>query len=119
MPRFVPLVSMKVLVVDDELLERSARGRAVRELCRELRDRDIVVVEATSAEDGRAVLLSDPSLSGVLLQWTMGDEPSVHDKSKALIGLLRSRDARLPVFLMAERQDAATLTMDVMREVTN
>ena len=117
MPRFVPLVSMKVLVVDDELLERSARGRAVRELCRELRDRDIVVVEATSAEDGRAVLLSDPSLSGVLLQWTMGDEPSVHDKSKALIGLLRSRDARLPVFLMAERQDAATLTMDVMREV--
>lgn len=116
MPIFAPLVSMKVLVVDDELAERSARGRALRDLSRDLQDREVAVVEAASVEDGQAVLLSDPSLSGVLLQWTKGDGTSPHAGTKALLRLLRSRNARLPVFLMAERRDADTLTMEVMRE---
>lgn len=107
---------MKLLIVDDELAERSARGRALLELSQELRDRGAVVVEAASTEDGQAVLMSDPSVDCILMQWTNGGGASSHDKAKALIALLRSRNARLPVFLMAERHDAKTLTMDVMRE---
>lgn len=116
MPRYAPLINTKVLFVDDEFAESSARGRALRDLSQELTDNDTTVVMACSFEDGRSVVLSDPSLSCVLLQWTMGGPTADHEKVKSLLGLLRSRDGRLPIFIMAERQDAVTLTMDVMRE---
>ena len=56
------LISMKVLMVDDELTAQTASGRAARALVQELRDRDVAVIEATSDDDGQAVVLSDPSL---------------------------------------------------------
>jgi arginine/lysine/ornithine decarboxylase len=46
----------------------------------------------------------------------MGATTAAHEKAKALLGLVRSRDCRIPIFIMAERQDAATLTTEVMRE---
>jgi hypothetical protein len=54
----------------------------VRALVQELRDREMVVVEATSADDGQAVVLSDPSLQGILLGWTLSDDDaaSLHAK---------------------------------------
>ena len=79
------LIRMKVLMVDDELAAQTASGRAARALAQELRERDVVVVEATSADDGQAVVLSDPSLQGVLLDWTLSDDDAAHDKAKALI----------------------------------
>ncbi len=117
MPHGERLISMKVLMVDDELTEQSASGRASRALAQELRDREVVVVEATSADDGQAVVLSDPSLQGILLDWTLSDDDVAHDKAKALLALIRSRNIHLPIFLMAERDDAASLTAEVMREV--
>jgi arginine/lysine/ornithine decarboxylase len=110
------LISEKVLMIDDELNEQSASGRASRALAQELRGRDVVVVEATSADDGRAVVLSDPSLQGVLLDWTLSDDDAAHDKAKALLALIRSRNAHLPIFLMSERNDATSITAAVMRE---
>ncbi|MBI5879915.1 MAG: arginine decarboxylase [Chloroflexi bacterium] len=109
------LISQKVLMIDDELAEQSASGRASRALAKELRDRSVDVVEATSADDGRAVVLSDPSIQGVLVDWSLSDD-ATHDKARALIALIRSRNVHLPIFLMAERNDADSITADVMRE---
>ncbi len=61
------LINMKILMVDDELAAQTASGRAARALIQELRNRDIAVIEATSDADGQAVVLSDPSLEGILL----------------------------------------------------
>jgi hypothetical protein len=47
------LIRMKALMVDDELAEQTANGRAARALVRELRDRDVIVVEATSPKPGQ------------------------------------------------------------------
>ncbi|MGA2112343.1 MAG: Orn/Lys/Arg decarboxylase N-terminal domain-containing protein [Anaerolineales bacterium] len=110
------LMSMKVLMVDDELTAQTARGRAARALAQELRDRDVAVIEATSADDGQAVVLSDPSLQGILLDWTLGDDDAAHDKARALLALIRGRNTHTPIFLIAERDDASTLTSQVMRE---
>jgi arginine decarboxylase len=46
------LIRMKVLMVDDELAEQTANGRAARALVQELRDRDVIIVEATSPKPG-------------------------------------------------------------------
>lgn len=112
-----PLVGMKILMIDDELMEQSANGRASRALAQELHDRDVVVIESTSAEDGRAVVLSDPSIEGIMLDWTLDDDDEEHDKAKALITFIRSRNVHIPIFLMAERYDGDTLPMAVMRQV--
>src|SRR5512142_3408918 len=65
------LIAEKVVMIDDELNEQSASGRASRALAKELRDRGVVVVEATSVDDGKAIVLSDPSLQGVLMDWAL------------------------------------------------
>ncbi len=109
------LIAEKVVMIDDELNEQSASGRASRALAKELRDRGVVVVEAASVEDGRAIVLSDPSLQGVLVDWALSDD-ATHDKARSLLALIRSRNVQLPVFLMAERNDAESITADVMRD---
>ena len=46
----------------------------------------------------------------------MGDDDKAHDKARALLALIRRRNAHIPIFLLAQRGDAATLTSEVMRE---
>lgn len=111
------LIRTRVLMIDDELAEQTASGRAARALAQELRDRDAQIVEACSADDGQAVVLSDPSLQCVLLDWTLSDDDAAHDKAKALVGLIRSRNAHIPIFIMAQRGDAQSLNAAVMSEV--
>ena len=103
MPHGERLISIKVLMIDDELTEQSASGRASRALAQELREREVIVGEATSADDGEAVVLSDPSLQGILLDWTLSDDDAAHDKAKALLALIRSRNTHIPIFLIADR----------------
>jgi arginine decarboxylase len=110
------LINMKILMVDDELTAQTASGRAARALAQELRDRDIAVIEATSDADGQAVMLTDPSLEGILLDWTLGDDDVAHDKARALLAFIRMRNKHIPIFLIARRNDASTLTSEVMRE---
>jgi arginine decarboxylase len=111
------IVTMKVLIVDDELTAQTATGRAVRSLAQDLREQEIVVVEATSAEDAHSVVLSDPSLQAILLDWTLSDDDKMHDKAKALLALIRARNAHVPIFLLLQRGDSASLTAAVLREV--
>lgn len=50
--RSIKRISMRALMVDDELGAASAAGRAARALVQELQGRRIEVIEAGSAEDG-------------------------------------------------------------------
>ena len=54
--RSIKRISMRALMVDDELGVASAEGRAARALVQELQGRAIEVIEATSAEDGISVV---------------------------------------------------------------
>src|SRR6185295_6294549 len=92
---------MRALVVDDELGTPTAEGRAIRTLIQELQDREIDVVEATSAEDGTSVITSDSAIHAVLIDWTLGDDRD-HGKARAFLKHLRSRNDKIPIFLMAE-----------------
>jgi arginine/lysine/ornithine decarboxylase len=109
-------LSMRALMVDDELTSATAEGRASRALVKELQGRDMEVVETTSAEDGMSVVVSDSALHTILVDWTLGDDPD-HGKATKLLKFVRSRNARIPIFLMAERGEASSIPIDVMEMV--
>ena len=98
-------LKMRALIVDDELAKPgSGRGRAVAGLAEELRNQNVEVAEAVSYEDGLAIVSSDAGLHCYFVDWTLGmnDEGS-HAAATEVLRAIRARNARAPVFLMADR----------------
>ena len=120
--RSIKRLSWRALVVDDELPAMTAEGRATRSLVQELQGRAIEVVEAASAEDGSSVVVSDSAIHAVLVDWTLGDHNGGpargdHESAHNLIKQVRSRNDKIPIFLMAERGEASSIPVDVMEMV--
>jgi len=106
----------KALIVDDELNDPTSWGRASRALVGELQARHIEVVTAISPEDGEAIVVSDAGLNAVIIDWSYAaDDAGTHSKAISLLKRVRSRFPRIPVFLMAERDEASTIPLDVMQ----
>jgi len=114
--RSIKRINIRVLVVDDELTSQTAEGRAVRTLVEELQGRGMEVVEAASAEDGMSVIVSDSAIHTILMDWTLGDDKG-HAQAKGLLTFVRSRNDKIPIFLMAERGEATAIPLDVMQMV--
>lgn len=114
--RTIKRISLRALVVDDELPLPTADGRAARALVHELQNRGIEVVEATSAEDGTSVIVSDSAIHAILIDWTLGDDPG-HERARRVLQLVRARNAKIPIFLMAERGEATSIPIPVMQMV--
>ncbi len=86
MPLTERIIDMNVLIIDDDIRLPTANGRAVRTLAEELRHRDVAIVESFSEEDGQSVILSDPSVQCILLDWNLGDDnPTSHAKALGLL----------------------------------
>jgi len=114
--RSVRRLPMRALVVDDELGMPTAEGRAARALVTELQSRTVEVVEANSAEDGAAVFGSDSAIHVVLIDWSLGAEHT-HDQSRRFLEVVRARNDKIPIFLMAERGEASAIPIEVMEMV--
>ncbi len=108
-------LTRRVLVVDNSLAETaSAAGRSVRGLATELRGRNIEVVEALSCEDGLATVVSDSGIHCILLNWTQGENDSkVHELATELLRAVRARNTKVPIFLLASRKLAGTVSVEV------
>ena len=98
---------MRVLVVDDELRTQTAEGRAIGTLLQELQGRAVEIVEAISAEDGTSVITSDSAIHAVLVDWNLGDDGE-HERPAPSSEFVRSRNDKIPIFLMAERGEGAS-----------
>src|SRR5262245_32094120 len=114
--RSIKRISLRALVVDDELTSATAEGRAARALVQELQGRGLEVVEDASAEDGHSVVVSDSAIHAVLVDWSLDNDRN-HVKAKGLIKFVRSRNDKIPIFLMAERGQASAIPIDVMEMV--
>ena len=109
-------LALRALVVDDELTSPTAEGRATRALVQELQGRSMEVVEAASAEDGHSVIVSDSALHAILMDWTLGGDHD-HGQTTRLLDFVRSRNDKIPIFLMAERGEASSIPTSVMEQV--
>jgi arginine decarboxylase len=114
--RSVKRLIMRVLVVDDELSASTAEGRAARAFVQELQYRRVEVIEATSAGDGSAAIASDSAIHAVLIDWNLSDDKA-HKAARTFLEFVRSRNDKIPIFLMAERGEASTIPIDVMEMV--
>ena len=77
--------------------------------------RGVDVVEALSLEDGSATAGSDAGLHCILINWTAGkNDARSHAKATELLRLIRASNAKIPIFLLADRRGiAASLTPEV------
>ena len=114
--RSIKRLSLRALIVDDELGTPTAEGRAARALVQEMQGRSIEVVEANSAEDGTSVMTSDSAIHAVLIDWTLGDDRN-HARARAFLEFVRERNDKIPIFLMAERGEASSIPVEVMEMV--
>jgi arginine decarboxylase len=111
-------LEMKLLIVDDELNSTTSGGRAVRALVDELQKAGVSVIESNSADDGKTVIRSDPSVQCVLMDWCLDDgDPMNHENAIELLKLIRSRNIHMPIFLMADRNNAPQISAHVMSQV--
>jgi arginine decarboxylase len=110
------LFAIRILIVDDEINSPTGTGRAARALIKELQTRDVDVVTSISFDDAQSVILSDPAIQCILLDWNLeNDDPSNHAKAKSLLELTRSRNEKIPIFLITEPGNDASLTAEVMQ----
>src|SRR5580765_160968 len=109
-------LSLRALIVDDELGEPTAEGRATRAVVQELQGRGVDVVEAASPEDAMSVVVSDPAMHAVLVDWTLGQDQN-HARATRLLEFVRARNDKIPIFLMAERDEASSIPIAVMQMV--
>jgi arginine/lysine/ornithine decarboxylase len=114
--RGIKRLSLRALIVDDELGMQTAEGRAARALVTEMQGRNVEVVEALSAEDGKAVITSDSAIHALLIDWSLGEDKN-HARARGLIDYVRSRNDKIPIFLLAERGEASSIPIEVMSTV--
>jgi arginine decarboxylase len=110
-------ITMRALMVDDELGTTGAAGRAARSLVQELQARAMDVVEATSAEDGISAASADSAIHVVLVDWCLGENDDSHAGARSFLQFIRARNDKIPIFLMAERGAASTIPIEVMEMV--
>ena len=108
-------IELSVLLVCDKLHEPTALGRAARALLADLKTHQVAATTALSAADAQDEVESDPHLQAIILDWDLHQDPG-HAYAKALLKTIRARNAKLPVFLLAERNDAAHVPAEVMSE---
>jgi len=109
----------RVLLVDDDLEMSSAAGRAALLLRTELELNGVDVVCAPGAADGRSLFLSDAGLHGILIDWTLGNNPDdPHSTAMDLIQFIRSRNEKIPIFLLTDRERSSGLSEEVLMLVS-
>lgn len=107
---------MRALLVTDKISVNTSVGRAAGILAEDLSARQIDVVESNSADDARVVISSDAAIQCILLDWELHGDPE-HKGAMSVLHEARSRNARLPVFLLANRHVASAVPAEAMELV--
>jgi arginine/lysine/ornithine decarboxylase len=109
----------KVLIVNDDLNAANAKGAACAKLMRELEKKDTDVIGSGNLADAESIVISDPGIDCVLIDWDIGGEHTVHDQAIRVIDMLRSRNNVVPIFLTAERTEASAIPTEIMEKAND
>jgi arginine decarboxylase len=111
------LLKRRILIVSDKFAGcGTAGGRAARGLADEFAAQDIEVVESQSYADGEAVALSDATLDCILVDWNVEpDDAGSQARALDLLRAIRTRNAAVPILLLADQVDRGTLGVEAMQ----
>lgn len=113
------ILRYRLLLVDDGLEVSSASGHAIFTLRSELELNDIDVLRAFDITDGRRLFLSDAGLHGVLINWTLGNKLThPHTAATELISFIRSRNEKIPVFLLIDGGCNSGISAEILMQVS-
>ncbi|MDT7552672.1 MAG: arginine decarboxylase [Pseudonocardiales bacterium] len=120
------LNSFPLLLVDDELDDTTAAGRATRTLVEHLRSDGIPVITATDLADAQQIIDSTATLSGLLIDWdghhiSTGADADTRPRAlqtETMIDALRARSPLVPIFVLADRSAVDAVPVDVLGKVT-
>jgi len=123
------LDSFPVLLVDDELHDDTAAGRATRGLVEHLRSDGTPVITASDLDDAQEIVLSSANVSALLIDWDTHHNPDndhggtaiavrAPGRTEALLRLAHERNPTLPIFVLADRSGAEMVPTAVLRIVT-
>lgn len=109
------LLDARVLLVDDEYDNKTAAGRALRQLADELKTQSVEIVVSASSEDARAIIASDASLQAVILDWNLcSNDPA---QTTSVLDAVRAQNAAVPVFLLADRGSVSSIPSETMGKI--
>ena len=121
------LSTFPILLVDDELHDETAAGRATRALVDHLRADGTQVITAFDLDDAEQIIASTPTLSGLLLDWDTHHDPygssdvalavKTMSRTELLVRVTRARNPELPIFLLADHSLIEAVPQDVLRLV--
>ena len=101
-----------VLLVSDRLGASDVFGNSLAALVTELEALGVVVTTAHSAEEGRAIVGSDPRICVVVVDI----DRAGGDGGAPLVDFVRERNEEVSIFLMAEREQLDEIPTEVVRE---
>ena len=64
-----------------------------------------------------SVIVSDSAIHAVLIDWTLGRRQGSRASARRFLEFVRSRNDKIPIFLMAERGEASAIPIEVMEMV--
>ena len=108
----------RVLVVHNGAGNENAATRATGALIRAIGQRDIDVIEAASESEAVAQIAMHSLLQAVLIDWNLAGAED-HASARKVINAVRSRSARLPIFLLAASGSLAEIPAAVLAEVND
>jgi hypothetical protein len=106
--------SVTVLIVIAEGHDETAAGRAVRALAAALQAAELDVVIAASGADARATISSDASMHAAIVDWDLG-QGSDHQDAQETLAAIRTRNTKVPVFLLAERTRLSEIPIEAIQ----
>ncbi len=106
---------MRILLVHDKADSETAIGKAVDALALEIQKRDATLITVHTCADAIAIVSSDPSIECLLLKWDF-EESLNNESAKSVLDAMRSRNALAPIFLLADRESASNVSIEVMQK---
>ena len=109
---------IKILLVYDCDEQSGAVCRAVDNLVQQLEKQDVQVVRSDYTEDARALIVSDPTIQCILLNYDDTQNGYRTDIAE-LLSDLRKHNTDIPVFLMTNRTKASAIETDILNKVSD
>ncbi|CAI1913460.1 Biodegradative arginine decarboxylase [Serratia quinivorans] len=109
---------MKALLVESDFKTPGGYPTAaIERLIKQLNDRDIEVMRATSVPDGESIIDANEPIDCLLLARSM--DPKEVDPAQNLLDKLHERQENAPVFLLSDRGTVTkTLSLEMMEQIS-
>ncbi len=110
-------MGLKVLLVHEDCESDCVAGRTLRKLKALLEEQRIEVLTARTASDASVLLMTEPLIQTLLLDWDLEDQD--HKAATEIIERLRRRNEEMPIFLFTNRENAAQIPLEVLRQTND